>query len=159
MRIRWINHPNPKSQHLNGKIVHETRESVAPYILSGQCEEVPYKNHVEYLNDVEKERQAAQPAQATGWSIRESTSNDPRVRFVVTKTSPLGEVTFYDAPPADAPEYVKQKFRDAVATDEALFSSRREFLEKQRNEPSRTNGYNEFDLAVVTFGAHGVKRG
>jgi hypothetical protein len=162
MRIRWINHPNPKSQHLNGKIVHEARESVAPFILSGQCEEVPYENHVEYLNDVEKQRQAALPksaAPATGWTVRESTSNDPRVRFIVVETSPLGEITFYDAPPAHAPRAVKQKFADAIATDAAAFSSRAEFLKQQRNEPSRTNGYNEFDLARVTFGANGVKRG
>jgi hypothetical protein len=159
MRIRWINHPNPKSQHLNGKIVHETRESVAPFILSGQCEEVPYKNHIEYLNDVEKQRQAAQPAQATGWSVRESVGNDPRVRFVVVETSPLGEITFYDAPPLHAPASVKQKYADAVATDANAFSERAQFLQRQRNEPSRQNGYNEFDVAKVTFGANGVKRG
>ena len=161
MRIRWINHPNPKSQHLNGKIVHETRESVAPYILSGQCEEVQYKNYVERLNDEQAQR-AAEPknAPATGWSIRESTSNDPRVRFIVAETSSLGEITFYDAPPAHALLAIKQKFADAIATDAAAFSSRAEFLEKQRHEPSRTNGYNEFDLARVTvFGANGVKRG
>jgi hypothetical protein len=159
MRIRWINHPNPKSQHLNGKIVHETRESVAPYILSGQCEEVPYKNHVEYLNDVEKQRQATQPAQVTGWSVRESIGNNPRVRFVVVETSPLGEITFYDAPPAHAPASVKQKYADAVATDAAAFSSRAEFLAKQAREPRITTGHTETDLATVTFGATGVKRG
>jgi hypothetical protein len=161
MRIRWINHPNPKSQHLNGKIVHETRESVAPYILSGQCEEVQYKNYVERLNDEQAQR-AAEPKNAptTGWSIRESMSNDQRVRFIVIETSPLGEITFWDAPPAHAPASVKQKFADAIATDAIAFSERAEFLQRQRNEPQRQNGYNEFDVARVTiFGANGVKRG
>jgi hypothetical protein len=159
MRIRWINHPNPKLQHLNGKIVHETRESVAPYILSGQCEEVQYKNYVERLNDEQAQR-AADPknAPATGWSVRESVGNNPRVRFVVIETSPLSEITFYDAPPAHAPASVRQKFADAVATDAAAFSSRAEFLAKQRNEPRVTTGHTETDLAVVTFGANGVKK-
>src|SRR5580700_6114936 len=97
MRIRWISHPNPKLQHLNGKIVHETRESVAPYILSGQCEEVPYKNYIERLNDIEAARIAALPksANASGWGIRETRRSEGNpVRFVVTETSPLGEVTF-----------------------------------------------------------------
>jgi hypothetical protein len=160
MRIRWINHPNPKFQHLNGKIVHETRESVAPYILSGQCEEVQYKNYVERLNDEEAARVAALPKSASGWGIREARRSEGNpVRFIVTETTPLGETIFYDAPPAHAPASVKQKFADAIATDANAFSERAEFLQRQRNEPSRQNGYNEFDVARVTFGANGVKRG
>lgn len=164
MRIRWINHPNPKLQNLNGKIVSiDSRESVAPFILSGQAEEVPYKNHVEYLNDHEAQRQAALPksaAPATGWGIRQSTSNDPRVRFVVTETTPMGETIFYDAPPAHAPLKIKQQFADAIATDVAALSSRNEFLEQQRLHVEPTQRYPEQGIALTIIGANRVvKRG
>jgi hypothetical protein len=59
MRIRWVNHPNPKLQHLNGKTVHEPYQAVAPFLLSGACEVVPYKNYLEELDDNEAQRIAA----------------------------------------------------------------------------------------------------
>lgn len=157
MRIKYTEFAlNPA---LRGTISHLPQHRAQALIDSGAAVELPYKNYVERLHDEQAQR-AAEPknAPATGWSIRESTSNDPRVRFIVVETSPLGAITFYDAPPAHAPASVKQKFADALATDAAAFSSRAEFLEKQRHEPSRTNGYNEFDLARVTFGANGVRK-
>jgi hypothetical protein len=162
MRIRWVKHPHPAKQHLNGIIQHEPYEAVAPFLLSGACEEVPYKSTLDFLNDHEARRVAALPksaAPATGWSIRESTSNDPRVRFVVTETSPLGEVTFYDAPPVHAPASVKQKFADAVATDAAAFSQRAEFLKRQNEHREPTELSRPYDIARTIIGANGVKRG
>ena len=159
MRIKYTEFvPNPA---LRNTITHLPQHRAQALIDSGAAVELPYKNYVERLHDEQAQRAAeSKNAPATGWSIRESTGNDLRVRFVVVETSPLGEITFYDAPPSHAPRSAKQKFADALATDAAAFSSRAEFLEKQRNEPQRQNGYNEFDLARVTFGANGVvKRG
>jgi hypothetical protein len=59
MRIRWVNHPNPKLQHLNGIIQHEPYQAVAPFLLSGACEVVPYKNYLEELDDNEAQRIAS----------------------------------------------------------------------------------------------------
>ena len=147
--------------HLAGSQEH-VRTSTAEQYFDWQVAKRPvYKTFKEAMDAKEKERVSALPksaAPATGWSIRESTGNDLRVRFVVVETSPLGGTTFYDAPPSHAPASVKQKFADAIATDANAFSERAAFLEKQRNEPSRTNGYNEFDLARVTFGANGVRK-
>jgi|HubBroStandDraft_6_1064221.scaffolds.fasta_scaffold588084_2 hypothetical protein len=159
MRIRYTEFAlNPA---LRGTISHLPAHRAQALIDSGAAVELPYKNYVERLNDEQAQR-AADPknAPATGWSVRESVGNNPRVRFVVVETSPLGEITFYDAPPLHAPASVKQKYADAVATDAAAFSSRAEFLAKQRNEPRITTGHTATDLAVVTFGANGVvKRG
>jgi len=161
MRIRWINHPNPKLQNLNGKIVHEARESVAPFILSGQCEEVLYKSTLEFLNDHEAQRQAAMPKIGDGWALKETMATpDRRGQVLIVKTTSLGETLYYDAPPADAPPHIIQRWKDALATDAAQFSSRAEFLQKQNahSEPGRQ--YPAGDIArVITFGANGVKRG
>jgi hypothetical protein len=145
-----------------GQKTHVENSIAADFIHHKVAKRVAYKTHKEFMDAHEKQRVADLPssaAPATGWSIRESTSNDPRVRFVVAETSPLGDITFYDAPPAHAPASVKQKYADAVATDAAAFSSRAEFLAKQAREPRITTGHTETDLATVTFGASGVKRG
>jgi hypothetical protein len=161
MRIKYTEFAlNPA---LRGTISHLPQHRAQALIDSGAAVELPYKNHVEYLNDYEAQRIAALPksaAPATGWGIRESTSNDQRMRFVVTETSPLGETTFYDAPPAHAPLSVKQKFADAVATDAAAFSSREEFLQQQKKHVEPTQRYPAQGIALTIIGANGVvKRG
>jgi hypothetical protein len=97
MRIRYTEFAlNPA---LRGTITHLPQHRAQALIDSGAAVELPYKNYVERLNDEQAQR-AADPknAPATGWSVRESVGNNPRVRFVVVETSPLGEITFYDAP-------------------------------------------------------------
>jgi hypothetical protein len=158
MRIRYTEFAlNPA---LRGTITHLPQHRAQPLIDSGAAVELPYKNYVERLNDEQAQR-AAEPkpkdAPVIGWIIRESTGNDPRVRFVVVKTTPH-ETTFYDAPPADAPESIKQKFKDTLATDAALFTARGEFLQQQARQPSYKPGHTETDVAIVTFGAYGVKK-
>lgn len=159
MKVRFVA-PSPKV----GTIEHLEPHRAQPLIDAGFAEFIPpaKRGTREWLAEMAEQealRVASIPSSASRWSIRESTSNDPRVRFVVTETSPLGEITFYDAPPSHAPASVKQKFADAIATDANAFSERAEFLQRQRNEPQRQNGYNEFDVARVTvFGANGVKK-
>ncbi|HTC50128.1 MAG TPA: hypothetical protein VK722_22600 [Candidatus Aquilonibacter sp.] len=107
MRVRWINHPNPKLQHLNGLIQHEPYEAVAPYILSGQAEEAPFKTYQERLKYEEELRMASQPKEQPLWGIHELLH-----QVTVTKSF-AGQVDHYDRPPADCPAFIRQRWQAA----------------------------------------------
>jgi hypothetical protein len=107
MRIRWINHPNPKLQHLNGLIQHEPYEAVAPYILSGQAEELPFKTYQERLKYEEELRLASQPKVEALWGVKETL-----LKAMVVKTF-NSEVFYYDSPPADCPPFIRQRWQFA----------------------------------------------
>jgi hypothetical protein len=142
--------------HIADSIEHVSDSVALTYFEWKVAKRAVYKSLKEAMDAKERQRIAALPpgsALAAGWSLREATGNDPSVRFIVVKTSPTGELTFYDAPPEDAPLKFKQRFADAVATDSAAFSSRAEFLKRQASEPLRTTGYNVGDIAKA------VKRG
>jgi hypothetical protein len=158
MKVRFLP-PSPKA----GTIEHLEPFRAQPLIDAGFAQFIPpaKRGTNEWLAERAEEealRIASIPSSASRWSIRESTSNDPRVRFVVAKTSPLGETTFYDAPPADAPLKIKQQFADAIATDAAAFSSRAEFLKRQNAHREPSEQSRATDIAVVTFGVNGVKK-
>jgi hypothetical protein len=108
MRIRWINHPNPKLQHLNGLLQHEPFEAVAPYIISGQCEEVPFTTYQERLKYEEELRVASQPKVEALWGVQETL-----LKVLVVKTF-NSEVSYYDSPPADCPPFIRQRWQTAA---------------------------------------------
>jgi hypothetical protein len=94
-----------------------------------------------------KTMSSASPPQADQWAINES-RHDPNTRFIVARTGVNG-ITYYDAPPADAPVHVKQRFADLVATDAQAFADRSDFLNKQNNhkEPATPGIASVVDIA------------
>ena len=142
MKVRFLP-PSPKA----GTIEHLEPFRAQPLIDAGFAEEIKYKNHVERLAALEKKRAAALPPPTDQWAINES-RHDPNSRFIVAHTSVNG-VTYYDAPPADAPVHVKQRFADLVATDAQAFADRSDFLNKQNNhkEPATPGIASVVDIA------------
>lgn len=79
MRVKWLSHPNPNKQFLNGTIEHVSREAAAPYLLSGQCEDCPAPDYQTRLREEEEIRQRSlQPdqnyVQGVSWQVKEHTA-------------------------------------------------------------------------------------
>jgi hypothetical protein len=108
MRIRWIKHPHPAKQHLNGLIQHEPYEAVAPYILCGQAEELPFTTYQERLKYEEELRLASQPKVEALWGVKETL-----LKAMVVKTF-NSEILYYDCPPSDCPPSIRQRWQFAA---------------------------------------------
>lgn len=116
-RIRWVNHPNPKLQHLNGTIAHETREAIAPYLISGQCELCPAPNFQTRLREEEEIRQRSLSqdphfVQGVQWSVAEHTlAAAGQGRAYIVRRSGQ-EVLYGESPDAfkDCPQSVRVQF-------------------------------------------------
>jgi hypothetical protein len=153
--------------HLAGSQEHVRTSTAEQYFDWKVAKRPEYKTFKEAMDAKEKERVSALPksaAPATGWGIKESTSNDPNApRFLVVKTTPTGETFFFDSPPSDAPPFIKQRFADAVVTNAAQFTDRAAFLKQQQEDYARQHDGTQSEaagIALTIIGARGVgKRG
>jgi hypothetical protein len=148
-RIKWISHPHPAKQHLNGTIAHETRESVAPYILSGQAELCPAPNYVVRLSEESALRTGCAPGDASPecfktptWSVKQH----QRSGKVVVELREGTSLTAFDGPPPQAPESVRRAYaalvgapdkavvdynaREKAKTDQAIYAERIKFAKR-----------------------------
>ena len=117
-RIRWVNHPNPALQHLNGTIEHVAREAIAPYLVSGQAVLCPAPNYVVRLSEESAMRTKASPGDTvvsmeTEWGVRDTTGS-PWSHVVIIKKS-RGETYFFESVPKDCPKVIADKFNRLVA--------------------------------------------
>jgi hypothetical protein len=111
MKIRFLA-PSPKA----GQIEHCENAAGRALILAGLAEAVPYRDF--------RERLAATAATASGhgsidatvvgveWGIRESDGSPYSVNSIIKKSG--SNTTWYSAPPDDAPESIKRRWKELV---------------------------------------------
>jgi hypothetical protein len=112
MRIKFLTGPKA------GQVDHVPNSQEFQVLASaGLIEILPYKDFRERLND----EMAAMPKPTTPlvttWGVRHVTAPgdlQPR-NVIVVKTTPTGDVTFFDGPPAGCPPEVVAKFRKESA--------------------------------------------
>jgi hypothetical protein len=103
-KIKWLRHPNPAKQHLNGTIDYPTREEVAPYLLSGQAvlvnAEKPRYGSTEWMEEKQAKGRALNPpcteARVT-WGIKFGTFNK-RPAITASCSNPICTHFRYEGP-------------------------------------------------------------
>lgn len=148
--------PNPS---LRGTIADPKPHIAEALVAQGIADYYRYPTLREHMEAVEKSRAAREsataPKPAVQWAMKKSERRDV-LQYVVSRTDVCG-TTHYDAPPKDAPQWLKDKFKAMVATDAQLFKDRQEVLKQQANEPA-FNGYQGALARVTVIGANGVKQ-
>jgi hypothetical protein len=120
MRIKYLS--GPKS----GQFDHVPNSQEFQVLASaGLIEIFPYKDFRERLKD--EMAAIPKPAQTASWGIHRvviaSREANPRSVLVV-KTAANGDQTFYDAPPADCPPAIAERFRKEAAVEAQMHQDR-----------------------------------
>jgi hypothetical protein len=162
VRIKWVNHPNPALQHLNGTAEIVLREDIGAYLISGQCILFPYKNYVDRLTEEEKARQAALPPDPNAivgvqWSVTTSVF-DPRKASICRKTQ---WETSYGPPEAFKEAIPKNVLANYYAIknqpDPESLAERRVQEQYRQEAADREQKAREYGSAVAKFGTQVVR--
>jgi imidazolonepropionase-like amidohydrolase len=147
MRIRWVNHPNPNLQHLNGKIVHEAREAVAPYLLSGQAVVAHYTSTIDFLRETsEQQMNSLSEAERDSTKVRWHVERLPRSQKCVVVRVHLSEHVIYGE---DMPEGGYNKKSAAQLVDSLKKAGcPKEVIEQWRSERDKP------DYLAQQYAAH-----
>ena len=113
MKIQYTQHVADPS--LRNTITHLPAHVAQVLIASGQARHIPFKNAVERLN-YEMSLLANAPV-VVEWGVREADGSAHSVNVVIKTTG--SEQIFYDAPPADAPDFIKVRFAAAQQKNSA----------------------------------------
>ena len=116
MKIRHIVPGSPKF----GTEEHIENTVGRTLVAAGFAEEIAYKGFQERLAAEQALRQkTAPPPAAAQWAVQDSVSCGRKIMVVKTY---LGVVTYFDAPPADCPLQVRQRWQVKIDLERGLIN-------------------------------------